>query len=45
MSNLKFTDKINELLAENASIWANLGTGTFVPTAERVKQTNVGKKS
>ena len=26
--NLKFTDKVNELLAENASIWANLGTGS-----------------
>lgn len=28
MSNLKFTDKVNELLKENASIWANLGTGS-----------------
>tara|TARA_R110002012_G_scaffold149210_1_gene308208 strand:+ start:756 stop:1067 length:312 start_codon:yes stop_codon:yes gene_type:complete len=25
---LKYTDRINELLAENASIWANLGTNS-----------------
>ena len=24
----KYSEKINELLAENASIWANLGTGS-----------------
>jgi len=25
---LKYSEKVNELLAENASIWANLGTGS-----------------
>ena len=25
---LKYNDRVNELLAENASIWANLGTGS-----------------
>jgi len=24
---LRYSEKVNELLAENASIWANLGTG------------------
>lgn len=25
---LRYSEKVNELLAENASIWANLGTGS-----------------
>ncbi len=25
---LRYTDKVNELLAENAGIWANLGTSS-----------------
>ena len=25
---LRYNEKVNELLAENASIWANLGTGS-----------------
>lgn len=28
MADFKYTDRVNELLAENASIWANLGTGS-----------------
>ena len=25
---LKYSERVNQLLAENASIWANLGTGS-----------------